>query len=675
MVRLALATAMFLLVSLPAQGRPPEIADIFALREIGGFRSGLVVSPDASQVAVFERETLLAENDYRFRLVVVAAAGGRARVIADAGAATLRTSTGRYNGAIDDRIPIWSPDSQWIAYLASQPDGVELWRIRRDGSRRQRLVADGRDVLIAAYLNDEEIVFSSGPNRSALQMEAARQALFGFYVDERLEPYYSLRPYPNLLQGQQVRVLRLADRSVRDATATEARALGAASFRDAPADHIAFDERNNTRIWIAPVTPGDRATRPTLGLYLAQPGALPRPCAQALCGGRLQDAWLVATTQVLFQRMEGHGFGDTALYLWDTASDSIRLIRRGDEALLGCDAALEALICLHESANQPRRLVALTFADWQLHVLRDPNPQWRNITTTRVERLDVEDGFGNAGYAHLVWPHGYTPGQRYPLVIVQYRSRGFLRGGVGNEYPIHALAARGYFVLSVERTEWRDLEAQLPASELQTRTELDGSELQMKQTQLETLLDLLEQRGLIDPRRIGITGFSDGAETAYLMLINSDRIAAAVVSTPPTDPISWPLISRTFRGQQRADGVTGPWSDSPEPWSSWWRRNAISLHADRIRAPILMNFSDNEALLGFPLTTRLEELDRPFEMYIYPGEYHVKWRPQHILRTQTRALDWLDFWLRNVERSDPDEPGRLDRWRALRANQAAAAAL
>jgi len=114
---------MLVLVSVPAQARSPEIADLFQLWEIGGFRSGLVLSPDRSQVAVFERETLLDEDDYRFHLVVVSSAGGGARVVAEAGGAILRTSTGRYNGAIDDRFPIWSPDSQWLAYLVSRPDG------------------------------------------------------------------------------------------------------------------------------------------------------------------------------------------------------------------------------------------------------------------------------------------------------------------------------------------------------------------------------------------------------------------------------------------------------------------------------------------------------------------------------------------------------------------------
>src|SRR5690606_31417193 len=116
------------------------------------------------------------------------------------------------------------------------------------------------------------------------------------------------------------------------------------------------------------------------------------------------------------------------------------------------------------------------------------------------------------------------------------RSRGFLRGGVGGEYPIHALAARGYFVLSVDRTDNRDLLARLPAAQSQLVTELDGSELRMKQTQLEGLLRRIGDRNIVDPARIAITGLSDGAETVFWMISQTDLFAAAVSSSPPVDP-------------------------------------------------------------------------------------------------------------------------------------------
>src|SRR3546814_10673539 len=57
----------------------------------------------------------------------------------------------------------------------------------------------------------------------------------------------------------------------------------------------------------------------------------------------------------------------------------------------------------------------------------------------------------------LVYPVGYEPGRRYPMVIVQYRTKGFLRGGIGDEVPIQTLAGRGYFILSVDNLTYEDI--------------------------------------------------------------------------------------------------------------------------------------------------------------------------------------------------------------------------
>ncbi|PMY01186.1 peptidase, partial [Pseudomonas sp. MPR-R2A5] len=67
------------------------------------------------------------------------------------------------------------------------------------------------------------------------------------------------------------------------------------------------------------------------------------------------------------------------------------------------------------------------------------------------ERLRSTNSFGLPSFADLDLPIGYVPGKRYPLVVVQYNSRGFLRGGTGDDYPIQAFANRGFAVLSVDK--------------------------------------------------------------------------------------------------------------------------------------------------------------------------------------------------------------------------------
>jgi len=672
MVRTLIAIAAILLAPSAASAQAPDITDILSLREVGGFQSGLSVSPDGRQVAVFTRDTLIAADRYQYTLMVIPAAGGEARAIADGGDAILRTATGRFSGAIDDRIPAWSPDGSWISYIARHRDHIELWRVRPDGRANRRLVGGERDVARFAWLSGNEIVVELYPARSALSLQSERQRRLGFFADDNFEPRYNLFPYPNLRNGRSAIVIDTNGRKLRDATEADARALLPATGFGAPSGQVADDEAGDVRASIAPATPGDPATLPALALTLTRRGADIIRCEHSACSGRMSGVWIASDDQIVFQRREGHGFADYALYVWDVSADTIRLLRRADEVLLDCELARDALVCLHESPSQPRRLVTVSLSSGDISPIYDPNPNWSALPITRVERLEADDAYGNQGFAHLVWPRDYQAGRLYPMVVVQYRSRGFLRGGVGGEYPIHALAARGYFVLSVDRTDNQDLLVRLPAAQSQLVAELDGSELRMKQTQLEGLLRQIGERNIVDPARIAITGLSDGAETVFWMISQTRLFAAAVSSSPPVDPSGYPLNAETFRQSNRDVGAEGPWEDTPEPWASWWRENATIYHAENIRAPLLMNLSDNEALTGFPLSVRLRELGRVSEIYIYPGEYHVKWRPQHQLMAQERALAWIDFWLLGVERDDANEPGRIERWRALRARHAAA---
>lgn len=61
--------------------------------------------------------------------------------------------------------------------------------------------------------------------------------------------------------------------------------------------------------------------------------------------------------------------------------------------------------------------------------------------------MEFQSPSGVASYGYLALPPGYSPGTRLPLVIVTYRCAGFLRGGVGDEYPVFPFAAQGFAVL------------------------------------------------------------------------------------------------------------------------------------------------------------------------------------------------------------------------------------
>src|SRR3546814_3097963 len=94
----------------------------------------------------------------------------------------------------------------------------------------------------------------------------------------------------------------------------------------------------------------------------------------------------------------------------------------------------------------------------------------------RVERLHWRNARGVPWYGDLIYPVGYQRGTRYPMVVVQYRTRGFLRGGTGDEVPIQTLADQGFLVLSVDNLTYEDIVGrQKTAEEDRKSTRLNSS--------------------------------------------------------------------------------------------------------------------------------------------------------------------------------------------------------
>jgi DNA-binding SARP family transcriptional activator len=101
-------------------GQMIQVTDDLAFEEI----DGLVWSPDGRQI-VFDAEPARGSTETETRHIYVVGADGSG----------LRQVTDAY---LDDHVPNWSPDGEWIAYNRSQ----ELWLVRPDGSEQHRLFGE-----------------------------------------------------------------------------------------------------------------------------------------------------------------------------------------------------------------------------------------------------------------------------------------------------------------------------------------------------------------------------------------------------------------------------------------------------------------------------------------------------------------------------------------------------
>jgi hypothetical protein len=296
------------------------------------------------------------------------------------------------------------------------------------------------------------------------------------------------------------------------------------------------------------------------------------------------------------------------------------------------------------------------------------NPQFATFRFGETSELTWRDREGTEGFGHLVKPLDYVPGRQYPLVIVQYRSRGFLRGGTGDEYPIHLLSAAGLAVLSFHRPDdWLNMLTSKNMDDFEKTRWKDFRDRRRVLSVLNAGIDELARRGIIDPEKIGLTGLSDGGDTASFALVQCPhRFAAAAVSWTywnPTlyflaGPMNQPLFERIgFRNPDQGDALDA------------WRKISVGLNADHVHTPILVNVSDHELLSETETYADLKALNKPIEMHVFENEYHIKVEPAHRFNIYRRNVQWFEFWLLSREEAEPVDATQYERWRTLRTQR------
>src|SRR3546814_11887450 len=102
-----------------------------------------------------------------------------------------------------------------------------------------------------------------------------------------------------------------------------------------------------------------------------------------------------------------------------------------------------------------------------------------------------------------------------PVFGTYYNGSGFLRGGVGDEWPLATLAEQGVSALCIND----------PPGYLLDAVERYGRGL----SGVRSVVDLLASAGEIDRARVGMGGLSVGSEVTLWTATHSDLLAAASI--------------------------------------------------------------------------------------------------------------------------------------------------
>ncbi|HVK81640.1 MAG TPA: hypothetical protein VM915_13625 [Verrucomicrobiae bacterium] len=318
---------------------------------------------------------------------------------------------------------------------------------------------------------------------------------------------------------------------------------------------------------------------------------------------------------------------------------------------------------VRQDENTPPRLFAID-ASGDARMIFDPNPDLTaRFALGHVERFRWEGADGRMWSGTLYYPVGYEEGRRYPLVIQAHGHAGpgeFSLNGFGGSHPAmgpstsiyvaQPLAGRGIVVLQMEDQDIFDLE-----------------EANAYMRAYETAISSLDARGLIDPARVGIGGFSrTGWHILYALTHSDFEFAAAIVSDNiDAGYFQGALMPGYFLsehgGLSYGEGLER-WLETAPPFSVERVRTPLRLQTEGAwNAPFL--------LASWEMFSRLRHLNRPVEYYVVPDVLngsHALQNPTQVLASQQGAVEWFDYWLNGELPAAIERREDLHRLRALR---------
>lgn len=665
--------------------RTLDVDDLVQLRDIGPVpnvadASVLSLSPDGSKVAFQIRRASLKTNSYCLGMFVMALRPLSRPELVDVGGEFSKSVFRALGfaavsaGGMNTVTPKWSPDGAWIAFLRREQGVTQVWRAQADGRSSAPMTRIEFDVEDFVWARDgRSIVISGRPALTRAERDIDAEGRGGFLYDERFRPIASSRPSPREPISEAYFTVSVENGQAREATVGEQELIEPTVDRSRPDDAVVYAKGAGGQIaWTA--TKDASNVLSLTALHAKSADGASRTCETSVCERITRLWWLPDGRSLIYLRNGSRHANEAGLYRWTPGRDEPRPLLVTDDVLMGCEMRAHDLICAHEGATQPRRLVEIDLSSGRMKALFDPNPEFASIALGSVERFRWKNRYGTETFSDLVLPPDHRAGERHPLIVVQYESRGFLRGGTGDDYPIQLFAAHGYAVLSFQRPPAIGAESGAKSWDEVNRLERkDWIDRRNIQSSLETGIQLVAARGVADSARVGLTGLSDGASTAQFALINSKLTVAAVAISTCCDEPSTLTTLLGPAGKQWFNDIGNPLMTDSAAAGVFWGPVSLRMNAAQINTPILMQLADREYLGALESFTALRELNKPVEMYVFPDEDHVKWQPAHRAVMYQRSLDWFDFWLKGVEDASSVKAAQYQRWRALRDTRASPA--
>jgi len=275
--------------------------------------------------------------------------------------------------------------------------------------------------------------------------------------------------------------------------------------------------------------------------------------------------------------------------------------------------------------------------------LTKSNPQIDKFALGKAESVQWKSTDGKMVEGILIKPVNFREGKRYPLIVQ-------IHGGPASAYTLSFSGSYGTYTNIFAGNGYAVFQPNYRGSTNygeKFTMEIAGDYFRQAFDDIMTGVDYLIEKGIANPDKLGMMGWSAGGHWSNWTLVSTDRFKAISTGAGAVNWIS--LYAQTDVQFTREFYFQGT------PYDNWDHYIEVSplKYIKNAKTPTLIHFGEKDQRIPRPqgdeLHIALQKLGVPTEYIVYPNMPHGLREPRYQLVKMVSEFNWFEKWIKGKQ--------------------------